>query len=49
MNQIGSIARLMLRLPQVWIALVVTAAAIVINGHETFVDIAMYAIRRLFG
>ena len=49
MNSIGSIIRLMLRLPQVWIAVLVTGAALVINGHEPFVDIALYAVQRLFG
>jgi hypothetical protein len=48
MKTIGLIIRLMIRLPQVWIALVAIGAAIVVNGQEPFVDIATYAIQRLF-
>ena len=48
MNTIGSAIRLVMRLPQVWIALVVIGAAIVVNGQEPFVDILTYAIQRLF-
>jgi hypothetical protein len=48
MKTIGLVIRLMIRLPQVWIALVVMGAAIVVNGREPFVDIVTYAIQRLF-
>jgi hypothetical protein len=48
MKTIGLAVRLIMRLPQVWIALVVMGAAIVVNGQEPFVDIVTYAIQRLF-
>jgi hypothetical protein len=48
MKTIRLTIRLMICLPQVWIALVVIGAAIVVNGQEPFVDIATYAIQRLF-
>jgi len=38
----------MLRLPQVWIAMAVAGAAVAFNGWEPFMDIAAYAIWRLF-
>ena len=48
MSRIGLAIRLILFLPPVWIALAVIALAIVINGWEPGVDIAHYAVRRLF-
>jgi hypothetical protein len=47
MNRMGSVIRLMLCLPQMWIALVATGVAIVANNWETLVDIAIYALWRL--
>ncbi len=48
MSRIGLAIRLMLFLPPVWITLAVIALAIVVNGWEAGVDIAHYAVRRLF-
>ncbi len=48
MSRISLAIRLMLFLPPVWIALAVTIAAILINGWEPGVDIANYAVTRLF-
>ena len=48
MDRLGSTVRLMLRLPQVWIAIAATGAAVLANGWEPFVDIAVYAMWRLF-
>jgi len=47
MNRLGATVRLMLRLPQVWIAIAATGAAVLANGWEPFVDIAAYAVWRL--
>lgn len=48
MNRLGSAVRLMLYLPQVWIAIAATGVAVLANGWEPFVDIAVYAVWRLF-
>ena len=48
MSRIKLAIRLMLFLPPVWIALMVMALAIVTNGWEPGVDIANYAVTRLF-
>ena len=48
MSCIVSAIRLMFSLPPVWITLVVTGVAVAVNGWEPFVDIALYAVERLF-
>ncbi len=48
MNRIGSAIRLVFFLPPVWIALVTGGVVIAVNGWEPFVDIALYAVQRLF-
>ncbi len=48
MSRIKLAIRLMLFLPPVWITLAVIAVALVTNGWEPGVDIANYAVTRLF-
>jgi hypothetical protein len=47
MTRVGSAIRLMLFLPPVWIATVVTGWAVVVNGWEPFVDIVVCAASRM--
>ncbi len=48
MSRLWIAVRLMLFLPPVWIALTVIIVAVLINGWEPGVDIANYAVNRLF-
>ncbi|MFQ6100489.1 MAG: hypothetical protein ACE5OS_04560 [Anaerolineae bacterium] len=48
MKSLGPAIRLMLCLPPVWIALVTAGIVVAVNGWEPCVDIALYAVQRLF-
>jgi len=48
MTRLTSAIRLVFLLPPVWIALMAWSIAIAVNGWQPFVDIALYAIQRLF-
>lgn len=48
MSRLWLAIRLVLCLPAVWFAIVVMGWAILVNGREPFVDIALYAVERLF-
>ena len=49
MNRVGAALRTILCLPPVWIALIASVLAVAFNGWEPVLDIARYAVERLFG
>jgi hypothetical protein len=48
MKSLGSAIKMLLCLPPVWLAILAAGAAFAFNGWEPFVDIAAYAVQRLF-
>jgi hypothetical protein len=48
MNRFSTAIRTLFLLPPVWVTLVVVGAAFATSGWAPFVDIARYAIERLF-
>jgi hypothetical protein len=48
MGRLGTAMRLMLCIPPVWIATLVLVWAAWINSQDAIVDIALFAVERLF-
>ena len=48
MKSLGSAIKMLLCLPPVWLAILAAGAAFAFNRWEPFVDIAAYAVQRLF-